>query len=135
MIFKVYLWQNKIIMILEQKLKCKIHHAIVTYANPDYVGSIQIGKDLMTMLNLSNGELVHVWAVDHKSRIMTYVFEGEPGVIGLNGGAAHYFNPGDRIIVAAFVMTDEKINSKSILVNELNQFICDLEPFSATMEI
>lgn len=117
-------------MRLRQLLKSKLHHARVTYADPDYVGSIQIGEDLMHAVDLEEGELVHVWAVDHTSRIETYAFSGPKGTIGLNGGAAHFFKPGDRIIVAAFAMTDEPIIPKIVLVNEENEIVRDLTPFS-----
>ena len=93
-------------MRLNQLLKCKLHHARVTYANVDYVGSIELCGDLMDTVGLVDGELVHVWAVDTKSRIETYCFRGPKGVCGLNGGAAHFFKRGDRVIVAAFCLSD-----------------------------
>ncbi len=117
-------------MRLRQLLKSKLHHARVTYADPDYVGSIQIGEDLMKAVDLEDGELVHVWAVDHTSRIETYAFSGPRGTIGLNGGAAHFFKPGDRIIVAAFAMTDEAITPKVVLLDESNEIVRDLTPFT-----
>lgn len=117
-------------MRLRQLLKSKLHHARVTYADPNYVGSIQIGEDLMRAVDLEEGELVHVWAVDHTSRLETYAFSGPPGTIGLNGGAAHFFKPGDRIIVAAFALTDEPVIPKIVLVDEENQIVRDLTPFS-----
>lgn len=117
-------------MRLSQLLKCKIHHARVTYANPDYVGSIEIDRDLMEAIGLMDGELVHVWAVDHTSRIETYAFGGPKGAMGLNGGAAHFFQPGDRIIVAAFALSDEPIIPKMVLVNEKNEIVRDMTPFT-----
>jgi aspartate 1-decarboxylase len=117
-------------MRLSQLLKAKIHHARVTYANPDYVGSIEIDQSLMERVGLKDGELVHVWGVDHTSRIITYAFAGPSGVVGLNGGAAHFFKEGDRIIIAAFDMTDEAIIPQMILVDESNRFIRDMTPFS-----
>jgi len=117
-------------MRLSQLLKCKLHHARVTYANPEYVGSIEIDHDLMKHVGLRDGELVHVWAVDHTSRIQTYAFAGPSGVIGLNGGAAHFFKEGDRVIIAAFDLTDEPIIPKMLLLNESNQVIREMTPFS-----
>jgi len=117
-------------MQLVQLLKSKIHHLRVTYANPDYVGSIEVCGDLMDRAGFINGELVHVWAVDHESRIVTYIFRGPKGVAGLNGGAARYFKQGDRLIIAAFTLTDEPIMPRMILVDENNAFVRDLEPFT-----
>lgn len=117
-------------MRLSQFLKAKLHHARVTYANPDYVGSIEVDRHLMDHVGLRDGELVHVWAVDHTSRIQTYIFGGPSGAIGLNGGAAHFFKPGDRIIVAAFDLSDEPIDPKVVLLDEHNQVVRDMTPFS-----
>lgn len=117
-------------MRLSQLLKAKIHHARVTYANPDYVGSIEVDGDLMAQVGLQDGELVHVWAVDHTARIETYVFKGPRGVVGLNGGAAHFFKSGDRIIIAAFDLSDEPIIPRMVLVNEHNEVVRDMTPFS-----
>jgi aspartate 1-decarboxylase len=94
------------------------------------VGSIEIDAVLMQRVGIRDGELVHVWAVDHESRIQTYAFAGPPGVIGLNGGAAHFFRPGDTIIIAAFDLTDEAIIPKVVLLNERNEVIRDMTPFS-----
>lgn len=117
-------------MRLSQLLKAKLHHARITYANPDYVGSIEIDADLMKLAGLQDGELVHVWAVDHKSRIETYAFSGPKGVIGINGGAAHYFESGDRVIIAAFDLSDEPIVPKVFLLGESNEIIREMTPFS-----
>ncbi len=117
-------------MRLYHLLKAKLHHARVTYANADYVGSIQICEDLMTRVGLIDGELVHVWAVDHSARIETYAFGGPQGVIGLNGGAAQFFEPGDRLIIAAFALSDKPIVPKIVLLDEENHVIRDLTPFS-----
>lgn len=119
-------------MRLNELLKSKLHHARVTYADPEYVGSIQIGAELMEAVGLVEGEHVYVWAVDHKSRIDTYVFSGPKGCVGLNGGAAHFFKPGDRIVVAAFCLSDEPVTAKVVLLDEENNIVRDLAPYTTT---
>lgn len=84
----------------------------------------------MREVGIDDGELVHVWAVDHKARIQTYAFSGPAGTIGLNGGAAHFFSAGDRIIVAAFDLADAPIIPRVILVDDHNQIVRDMTPFS-----
>ena len=117
-------------MRLSQLLKCKLHHARVTYANPDYVGSIEIDRRLMDRAGLRDGELVHVWAVDHTSRITTYCFGGPAGVIGLNGGAAQFFQAGDRVIIAAFDLADQPIEPIMLLLDDHNNVVRDMTPFN-----
>ncbi|RYG32924.1 aspartate 1-decarboxylase [bacterium] len=117
-------------MRLSQLLKAKLHHARVSYANPDYVGSIEIDGELMARCGIQNGEFVHIWAVDHTSRIETYAFAGPPGVIGLNGGAAHFFKPGDRLIIAAFDLSDEPIQPVVLLLDEDNEVVREMVPYT-----
>jgi aspartate 1-decarboxylase len=117
-------------MRLSQLLKAKLHHARITYANPDYVGSIEIDGRLMDRVGIQDGELVHVWAVDHTARLQTYAFAGPPGVIGMNGGAALQFRPGDRVVIAAFDLADAPIEPKMVHLDEQNRVIRVLEPFS-----
>lgn len=117
-------------MLLKQLLKSKIHQARVTYSNPEYVGSIEVDGDVLRRVGIEDGELVHVWAVDHTSRIQTYAFSGPKGVVGMNGGAAHFFTPGDRIVIAAFAMSDEKIVPKVVILDEENSVVRELEPFT-----
>ncbi|MBS1714657.1 MAG: aspartate 1-decarboxylase [Armatimonadetes bacterium] len=119
-------------MRLNQLLKAKLHHARVSYANPDYVGSIEIGRELMDRVGIEDGELVHVWAVDHTSRITTYAFSGPQGTIGLNGGAAHFFKPGDLVVIAAFTLTDEPVEPKVVLLDEENRVVRDMSPYCVT---
>lgn len=101
----------------------------MTYANPDYVGSIEIDSDLMKRVGILDGEMVQVWAVDRASRIATYAFAGPKGVIGLNGGAAHFFHEGDRVIIAAFVWTDEEITPKLLLLDDKNEVVREMRPY------
>ena len=117
-------------MRLSQLLKAKLHHARVTYANPEYVGSIELGSELMEAVGLLDGELVHIWSVDGESRIQTYCFAGPKGAVGLNGGAAHFFRPGERIIIAAFDLADEPIVPKVVLLDDDNRIVRDMTPFS-----
>ena len=117
-------------MRLSQLLKAKLHHARVTYANPEYVGSIELGANLMEAVGLMDGELVHVWSVDGTSRIQTYCFAGPDGACGLNGGAARFFRAGERVVIAAFDLTDEPIIPRVVLLDEDNRVVRDMTPFS-----
>ena len=115
-------------MTLINLCKSKIHRATVTECDVNYVGSITIDSDLLEAVNIIEGELVHVWNVNNGERLETYVIPGPAGsgVICLNGAAAHKANVGDKIIICAFCMTDEKIQKKVVIVNDKNKIITKL---------
>lgn len=114
-------------------LKSKIHRATVTEADVDYIGSITIDRDLIERAGLLPNELVHVWNVDNGERLETYVLEAEAGsgVICVNGAAAHRVEVGHRVIITAFVLTDEPVTPRAILVDERNRYVRDLTPDDA----
>lgn len=105
--------------------KSKIHRATVTDTNVDYEGSITVDSDLMERVEIVPWERVHVWNVTNGNRFETYVTPAPKysGIVCVNGAAAHLCNVGDKIIVAAFVLTDEEIMPKIILVDEKNRFL------------
>ena len=115
-------------MKLLNMLKSKIHRAVVTQADRDYIGSIAIDRDLIERAGLVPNELVHVWNVDNGERFETYVIDEEPGSgrIIVNGAAAFRVEPGHRVIIAAFCLTDEPITPKAILVDAQNRYVRDL---------
>ena len=87
-------------------LLAKIHGASVTEANVAYEGSITIPRDLLDRSGLLPHEAVWVWNITSGSRFETYILTGEPGSreFHVNGAAAHLVTPGDRLIIAGFVM-------------------------------
>ena len=58
-------------------LKSKIHRAVITQAELNYVGSVTIDEDLMDAAGLFEYEHVHIVNVNSGSRIETYVIAGE----------------------------------------------------------
>ncbi|MCC7008930.1 MAG: aspartate 1-decarboxylase [Acidobacteria bacterium] len=115
----------------------KIHHAIVTAADLDYVGSIGIDATLMDLTGIVRGEQVAVWNVNNGRRIETYAIPlaAGSGAVIVNGAAAHHFSPGDRIIVAAFCLTDEPVDPQMIVVNDQNRFVRYLEGTAAAEDL
>jgi aspartate 1-decarboxylase len=112
-------------MRLREICKSKIHHATVTRADLDYVGSIGIDADLLIRADIVTGEKVSVWNVSTGARIETYAIplaDGS-GEIVVNGAAARHFQKGDRIIIVAFVLTDEVVEPKMFLVDDENRFV------------
>lgn len=112
-------------MQLRNICKSKIHHGVVTGADLNYIGSIGIDASLMKLADLVTGEKVAVWNLSNGARIETYAIPlpEDSGDIIVNGAAAHHFTAGDRVIIVAFVMTDEVIEPRMILVDERNSFV------------
>ena len=94
-----------------QILKSKIHRAVVTEANLNYVGSVTIDEELMDAAGLIEGERVQVVNNNNGARLETYVITGErhSGQIDLNGAAARQVKIGDILIIMAYAwMTPEE---------------------------
>jgi aspartate 1-decarboxylase len=89
-------------------LKCKIHRAVVTEANLQYVGSITIDEDLMDAAGLIEYEKVQVVNVNNGERLETYVIKGKrgSGVICMNGPAARKVAPGDIVIIISYAIME-----------------------------
>ena len=106
-------------------LRAKIHRAMVTEANPEYVGSITIDDDLLQKVDIWPGEKVLVADVDNGARFETYAVSGKSGsgIICVNGSAAKSVRKGDKVIIMAFEYTDLPITAKVALVDEKNRFV------------
>lgn len=106
-------------------LSSKIHKAIVTEANPNYVGSITIDQDLIDRVGLWLNEKVLVASNTSGSRLETYVIAGErgSGKICMNGPAAHLIGVEEEIVIMGFDLVDKPIVPKVILVDKQNQFV------------
>ena len=89
-------------------LKSKIHRALITQAELNYVGSITIDEELMEAANILQNEKVFIVNNNNGERLETYAIKGErgSGVICLNGAAARKAAPGDIIIIMAFGIMD-----------------------------
>ncbi len=108
-------------------LKSKIHRAVITQAELNYVGSITIDEDLMDASGIVEYEHVHIVNINSGSRIETYVIAGErgSGVICLNGAAARCGQKGDFVIIMSYAdMSPEEIKNnppKVVFVDEENR--------------
>ena len=106
-------------------LNSKIHKAIVTEANLEYIGSITIDRELLEKVDLKKGEKVLVVSNTSGARLETYVIVGKrnSGVICMNGAAAHLIKKGEEIIVMGFKLSENTIDAKNILVDKENKFL------------
>lgn len=89
-------------------LKSKIHRAVITEANLNYVGSITIDEDLIEAANLIENEKVQVVNVNNGERLETYVIKGKrgSGICCLNGPAARRGMAGDIVVIISYASMD-----------------------------
>ena len=112
---------------LREMCKAKIHQATVTEADLSYTGSITIDKTLLEELDILHYERVQVLNINNGARMETYVIEGEPdsGIICLNGAAARWAVPGDKVIIIAYCLIDDaqarSWKPKIVLLDENNK--------------
>lgn len=106
-------------------LKSKIHRAVVSCADPDYEGSIEIPADLMRAADVWDREKVLVASITTGARLETYVIPGPEGSgrIIMNGGAARLIRKGERVAIMAFTWSDRPIPPRVVVCNETNEVI------------
>lgn len=89
-------------------LKSKIHRAVITEANLNYIGSITIDEDLMEAANIIENEKVQVVNINNGERLETYVIRGKrgSGICCLNGPAARKAVVGDIVVIISYGTMD-----------------------------
>ena len=107
-------------------LKSKIHRAVVTQAELNYVGSITVDSELLSAAGILEYELIQIVDIENGNRFETYTIAGEPGsgVMCLNGAAARQVQVGDHIILMCYAsMSPEEAKEhtpKVVFVNDDN---------------
>jgi len=107
--------------------KSKIHNATVTESNLIYEGSITIDSALLKATDIFPGEKVQIVNINNGTRVETYVIEGEAGsgTICMNGAAARWAQPGDKVIIISYCLVESKeastFSPKLICVDEKNK--------------
>lgn len=106
-------------------MRSKIHKAVVTEANPDYVGSITIDAELIERVDLWLNERVLIASNTTGARLETYVIAGEAGSgrICMNGPCSRVIGVGEEIVIMGFELTDSLIEPRVILVDADNRFV------------
>ncbi len=91
-------------------LKSKIHRAVLTGADLNYMGSITIDRDLMDAADILPYEKVQVVNNNNGARFETYCIEGPrgSGIVCLNGAAARLGQPGDILIILSYLQLSEE---------------------------
>lgn len=98
---------------------------MVTGADVEYEGSVEIPLDLMEAANLWPHEKVLIASITTGARLETYVLEGKPGTgrILINGGAAHTIKAGERVTIMAFGLSDAPVIPVTLLLDKENHIV------------
>lgn len=105
----------------------KIHNATVTEVNLSYSGSVGIDPGLIKEAGLREFQKVEIYNINNGQRFSTYIIAGQKGSkeITLNGAAARLAAVGDKIIIAAYALLDERelnsLNSVILLMKDNNE--------------
>lgn len=85
-------------------LKSKVHRAVITEANLNYVGSLTLDEDLMEAAGMIEHEKIHVVNCNNGERLETYLITGQrgSGICCLNGPAARKGLSGDVIVIISY---------------------------------
>ena len=110
-----------------EMLKGKIHRAMVTEANLNYIGSLTLDEDLMDAAGFIEYEKIQVLDVTNGNRIETYIIRGTrgSGKVCINGAAAHLIHKDDLIIIVSYCQIDnaesQNHTPKIVQVNTKNK--------------
>ena len=108
-------------------LKGKLHRVTVTHSELEYEGSCAIDSHLLEVVGIREYEQIEIYNITNGERFTTYAIlaEENSGVISINGAAAHKANPGDIIIIAAYVGLNQQelvsFKPKLVYVDEQNK--------------
>ena len=108
-------------------LNAKIHRAVLTSADLHYEGSLTVDSTLLEAAGIREFERVQVVDIENGSRLETYIIAGPAGsgIIQANGAAARLVQPGDHVIIMAYVQVPEPLPDdwapKIVLVDEKNR--------------
>lgn len=110
-------------------LLAKLHGVVVTESDVNYEGSVSIDKDLLDQSGMKVYEKVLAVNLRTSARAETYIIPAERGsrTIGMNGGMAHLFEVGDKVLIITFCSLDEheyeNHHPKVLIFGENNQIV------------
>ena len=104
-------------------MRSKIHKAVVTEANLQYVGSVTIDEDLIDAVGIWVGEKVQIVSNTSGSRIETYTIAGArgSGEVCINGAASHLIRKGEEVIIIGYELSEIPIPPRVILMHDNNK--------------
>lgn len=108
-------------------LQAKLHRARVTHSELEYEGSCAIDGHLLDSAGIHEYQQIEIYNITNGERFTTYAIRAEDnsGIVSVNGAAAHKANPGDVVIICAYIQLDQRelatFKPKLVYVNESNR--------------
>jgi aspartate 1-decarboxylase len=116
-------------MELRWVLAAKLHGIAVTSTNLYYTGSIALPSEMVRSAGLRPNDVVEVYNFSSGARYRTYVIEGASGQVQANGPSARLSQPGDRLVLVQYVLTDGEIEPRIFHYNAENVCVPAQEAF------
>lgn len=110
-------------------LKSKLHRAVVTDSDLNYMGSITIDKVLLEAADIAEFEKVQVVNNNNGARFETYAIKGEKhsGTVCVNGAASRLVEKGDVIIIISYCAVDKNkagsIRPRIVFLDSRNRIV------------
>lgn len=105
-------------------LKSKIHRAVVTDSQLDYIGSIEIDKRILDKVGVKANEQVHIVNLSNGKRWITYALPAKEDskIFSVNGGGARLAIKGDILIIMAYAQIPQnfELEPKILILDENN---------------
>jgi len=117
---------------LRKFIHVKLHQVTIDQTMLHYTGSLTIPRNVLEASGLLEFEQIDVYNITNGKRFSTYVIAGAPGddAFCVNGAAARLVEPGDTVIVTAFMyLSAAEIPTKKVRVllfgpgNRINQVV------------
>lgn len=110
---------------MREMLHAKIHRAIVTEADLNYIGSVTIDSALLKKTGLLPNQKVLITSLTSGNRLETYIIPGKKnsGVICMNGPVSKLIKKNEMVVIMGFEITNKPIKPKVILVDKKNKFV------------
>ncbi|MCZ6445898.1 MAG: aspartate 1-decarboxylase [Planctomycetota bacterium] len=120
---------------LREVLFAKIHQAVVTHSDPEYMGSITIDPVLLEATGMAVNEKVLIADCTNGNRFESYIFQGDrgSGEIRVNGAAAKLTAVGHRVLIMSFAqMTAQEMKSHrpKVVICDAHNGIAELVEYS-----
>jgi aspartate 1-decarboxylase len=115
-------------------LKCfvsgKIHGMRVTHKSLDYNGSCSLPRALMDAAGIEEFEQIHMVNKANGNRWVTYVIEGEPGELRLNGAAARMGEVGDECLLFTYRWEEGYSGAKVVFLDPATNTIARIAEYA-----